>query len=492
MRKSTGFAIFVNAEAVAAPQKLSTMIAQTFSEASPERLERMVILRPSGERFPIESDALVFAAWQDFVNAAAQPLGFYFDGWDAQTVDRSIAQLRQSTWWDRLALCAPGGSGAPALADAVAPYAEAVAMAEHSLAVRRSLNLSFADDMRLDERVLYFLYERDNAELVPQCSLTHRMLYHYPVVEALARRGEEADECLSTLVRRKLLEPSRLIDRTRHCRACASAHIHYVDVCPHCSSLQIRKELALHCFTCGHVAPERDFHVDEGMLVCPQCSTVLRHIGVDYDRPLTQYACGNCHHVFVETTVQARCLECAAVSEPNALDVREIATLRLSSHGRAALRTGQLEESFAALDTANYVEPAYFRRILNWALAVSTRHKEMRFALMLIEFTNALDLIERLGAARLYLLLDEFARRLHEFLRSSDITTRTQEEKLWIFLPFSDPQGLAARLQKALAEMAISNVEESLRIRIYHLQIPENQRENDNAGTLMGRLQGQG
>jgi len=207
------------------------MISQAFPDSPPELLERMVILRPSGERFPHESDAEVFATWQDCVNSQVLPLGFYFDGWEAQTADSLIAQLRQSTWWDRLALCAPGGSGAPALADAVAPYAEAVAMAEHSLAVRRSLNLSFADDMRLDERVLYFLYERDNAELVPQCSLTHRMLYHYPVVEALTRRGEEADECLSTLVRRKLLEPSRLDRLARATVVLAQVHTFIMWMC---------------------------------------------------------------------------------------------------------------------------------------------------------------------------------------------------------------------------------------------------------------------
>jgi len=466
-------------------------ITQELPDVAAESIERMVILRPSGLRAPHESDAQVFVSWQDCVSSQIQPLGFYVDGWEAQTADDLIAQLRQSAWWDRLAIASPQGDAPPALADAVVPYAEAVAMAEHSLTARRKLRLNLAD-LRLDERVLYFLYVRDNVELKPQCTLEHHMLYHYPVVEALAKHGENPDDCLTTLVRRGLLEPARLIDRTRHCRACGSAHLHYVDVCPHCSSLQIRKEPALHCFTCGHVAPEREFHAEEGMLVCPQCSTALRHIGVDYDRPLTQYACGSCRHVFVETSVQVRCLECGTRSEPNALDVHEIATLRLSAHGRAALRAGQIEESFAALNTANYVEPAYFRRLLNWALAVSARHKEMHFSLMLIEFTNAVELIERLGAARLYLLLDEFARRLHELLRTSDITTRTKEEKLWIFLPFSDPAGLAVRLQKALAEMAELNTAVPLRARIRHLQMPQEQRPGENAAVLMDRLQNRG
>ena len=415
---------------------------------------------------------------------ARPPLGFYLDGWDTPAAAALAIQVRRSAWWDRPVLLAPGPVAPPAPADGAAPWAEALAQCERALAVRRSLRLR-TQDMRLEERVLYFLYLRDNAELQPVCDRSDPMLYRYPMVDALARPGEDTADCLAALTRRKLLEPSTLIDRTRHCRNCGCAHIHYLDICPHCSSLHIRKEPSLHCFACGHVGPERSFHGD-GALSCPQCRATLRHIGVDYDRPLTQYACGSCHHVFVETSTQARCLDCGATAEPNALDVREVAALRLSPHGRAALRAGQIQETFAALDTANYVEPPRFRHMLDWALATSARHPEMRFGLMLIEFQNATQMIETLGAARVFLMLDEFARRLHELLRTSDITTRTQEEKLWLFLPFSAPQGLAQRLQKALAG---HSGDTPLQARIRHLQVPGDARPGDQADALMERLQ---
>ena len=404
-------------------------------------------------------------------------------------VDAMIVQIRHSVWWDRPVLVTPGMDDVPLLVDGIVPYPDAVAICERSLAVRRSLRLH-TEDMRLDERVLYFLYLRDNAELLPLCERSNATLYRYPTVDALAQQGEDAANCLVTLVRRKLLEPTTLIDRTRHCRVCGCAHIHYIDICPHCSSLHIRKEPSLHCFACGHIAPANDFNND-GALTCPQCNAALRHIGVDYDRPLTQYACGSCHHVFVETSVQARCLDCHATSDPSALDVREIAALRLSAHGRTALRAGQIHESFAALDTANYVEPHHFRRMLDWALVTSMRHTEMQFGLMLVEFLNATDLIEKRGAARVFLLLDEFARRLHELLRTSDITTRTQEDKLWLFLPFSAPEGLAQRLRSALADQASSDAGPSLIARIRHVQIPKDLRPGDQADTLMTRLQEQ-
>ena len=136
-----------------------------------------------------------------------------------------------------------------------------------------------------------------------------------------------------------------------------------------------------------------------------------------------------------------------------------------------------------------YKGRAYFRRLRAWALATHARHKELHFALMLVEFQNAAEVIEKQGAARVFLMLDEFARRLHELLRTSDLTTRTQEERLWLMLPFSHPEGLTARFQKVLHEQSSQHGEAALRVRIRHLQIPRDLQNHDTAVQLMGRLQ---
>jgi GGDEF domain-containing protein len=288
-------------------------------------------------------------------------------------------------------------------------------------------------------------------------------------------------------VRRNLLQPGTLVDSTRHCRQCASAHQHFLDVCPHCSSIDIRKGASLHCFACGQVAPEGDFHGDLG-LVCPKCHAHLRHIGVDYDRPLTQFACARCHHAFIEAAVVVRCLDCGAEDDPATLDVREVSVLRLSPHGRAALRAGQLQESFAVLETTNFVVPNFFRRMLDWALATQVRHQELRFGVVVIEFLNATALIDTVGATRTFMMLDELARRLRELLRTSDLTTRTSEQVLWAFLPFSSAEGFAARVRHALAE-AQSGDGARLEARLAWLQAPEQVRPGMDAETLMEQLQ---
>jgi len=399
--------------------------------------------------------------------------------------EQALRELRRSPWWDRPAFTLPGVPATP-LSDGSATPDAAAQAGQRARAIRDSLRL---DPLTLqgDERVLYHLYLREGTELLPVCDRQARLLYRYPAAEALAAPGDNVDGWLTALVRRNLLEPGTVVDRTRHCRQCSSAHLHYLDVCPHCSSLQIRKAASLHCFTCGHVAPEADFHDGQG-LACPKCSTRLRHIGVDYDRPLTQYACASCHHAFMEASIVARCLDCGAIAEPGTLDVREVASLRLTPHGRAALRAGQIEESFAALDLPNSVVPNYFRRLVDWALAAQQRHAELTFGLVLIEFEDAAGLIETLGAPRAFLLLDEFARRLHELLRTSDVTTRTSEQRLWVFLPFSSPEGFAARVRRVLDERPRQGPAD-LRVRLRHLQAPQQVQRGEPAAQLMQRLQ---
>ncbi|AKJ31811.1 diguanylate cyclase domain-containing protein [Caldimonas brevitalea] len=423
-------------------------------------------------------------AWRSLLDPGVNPLGFYLAGGEAAQREDLASAIRRSPFWDRLCFCGPGEAVTPLL-DGAATRDEALAACDRAEGRKQSLQLDPAA-LHFDERLLYYLYLRDPAELVPVPDRQARTLYRHPVAEALAERPEDVDTWLATLTRRRLLEPATLHDRTRHCRQCGSAHLQFVDVCPHCSSLQIRKAASLHCFTCGFVAPEADFH-DERGLACPKCNARLRHIGVDYDRPLTQYACAHCHHAFVEARVLARCLDCRTEADPAELDVREVSSLRLSASGRAALRSGQIQESFAALDIGNHVAPAHFRHMIEWALAAQARH-EMPFGLMLIEFLNAEQLVEVHGAPRAFLLLDEFARRLHELLRQSDITTRSTEERLWLFLPFSSAGGLAARLDRMLAEQKPASGPE-MQLRVRYLQAPEQLEPQDNAEQMMSRLE---
>ncbi len=146
---------------------------------------------------------------------------------------------------------------------------------------------------------------------------------------------------LARAERRGLIERDGLVDRLRACHSCGGSHLNYVDSCPHCDSIDIEEERAIHCFTCGHVAEERSFERAE-RLVCPKCQTRLRHIGTDYDRPIEHGICRSCNERFIEAEIHAGCLDCGAVTPQDALKTRTVRSYMLGAPGEELARNGRL------------------------------------------------------------------------------------------------------------------------------------------------------
>jgi GGDEF domain-containing protein len=413
-----------------------------------------------------------FADWQDFLESGMEASGFFLEGYAGKALIALLGDIRNSRWW-----AAPVVGAAQTAPEEVC-WLDAVftldKAQEYIMATaRRQRNMPDAGEAHtFEERLLYFLYARGaRANLAPLRDRESRILYRYPVAELLAPAHEDIAHTLDALRRRGLLEAVALLDRTRHCRKCGGAHLHFLDVCPRCGGIDIYKSPTLHCFSCGHVAPESAF-LSRGAPICPKCHTQLRHIGVDYDRPMAQYACRGCHQIFIESEVMARCLMCDETTRPAELEVREVSSLALTARGRSAVRAGEIHATFAALDSERYVEPAFFRRMLDWMLATRLRHQEFRFTLMLMEFTNAEEMVSELGGMRLYMLLDEFAHQLLALLRTSDLTSRTHETRLWFLLPYTSAKGLVSRMQKLLDEVSAPSDTTRFVTRIRHVDIP--------------------
>jgi GGDEF domain-containing protein len=448
----------------------------------------MVIIGPLTALPPEADKAVAFATAQAFAESGESADGFYLVGLTGIELEAALHTLRQGPSWDRPIIAGPGTEPHPVM-DGVHAWPQAVALVEKASAIRHSLRVD-ATALRFDERLMYYLYQRDPAELVPVLDRRSEDLYRYPVAELIAQGETEVHPWLSSLGRRGLIEPATLIDRTRHCLRCASAQLHFLDVCPHCASLHIHKGASLHCFTCGHVAPEASFMGDRG-LVCPKCQARLRHIGVDYDRPLTQYSCASCHHAFVDTGVLARCLACDTRQKPEELTMREVSTLRLTLKGRAALRAGQLRDSFSALKGVGFAPLEQFLHLVDWAIETQKRHPELAFGLVMLALRNTDELIESHGAEKAYALVDEFARRLAEFIRTSDVTTRTGEGQLWVFLPFTSTEGFLARVKQSLTDLpAVKGPQ--LSIEVTALSAPRDLQAGEHAEMLMARLQERG
>ena len=215
-----------------------------------------------------------------------------------------------------------------------------------------------ADPDSAPYRVLAYLYSRPLNHLEPVAEWRNEQYYSYPIAEAMMAPSN-GTKALQGLLERKLLAPVRLIDRLRHCPKCRGVHLNYIDTCPSCESIEIEQKPFLHCFTCGHVGPEERFLSQTG-LACPKCATRLRHIGADYDRPLENFQCNACQHVFIDPKIIARCMHCNASNHPEDLLPRPVFALQLTEKGRISARTGSVDDVFTLLDDLNNVEQTYF------------------------------------------------------------------------------------------------------------------------------------
>lgn len=304
----------------------------------------------------------------------------------------------------------------------------------------RVLNLNYKDMMESqDYRLLAFLYSR-NTDLLPLKNPLFPKIYIFPIAELLGDPDNDVFTWISRYSERGLLAPEKLIDRIRLCQKCEWSHLNFVDICPACQSLNIFKVPFIHCFTCGHVAPQEMF-LSEGIIKCPNCLTKLRHIGSDYDRPMENYYCPDCNLSFIEPQIIAHCTNCGHKNNPDSLIPRFIHSYRLTSKGKSFAKIGGTEDVFALLDNLNYVHPNYFVQLLEWLMLLYKRYPEESFGIIGINIKNAIELTSSIGKHEVSKLIDSFAGRLRQLIRTTDITTRTSEYNLLILLPKTSSAG---------------------------------------------------
>ena len=347
------------------------------------------------------------------------------------------------------------------------------------------------DDEYLDEsnsetyRLLALLYSRPTDLLEPYRHWRNESYYRFPLIDTMF--GEtDGPALIEGLIDHRLVEPSRLIDRLRQCPKCNGAHLNYIDICPNCGAIDIVNQPFLHCFACGHVAPEELFFSQDA-LMCPNCKGRLRHIGSDYDRPLENYHCRECEHIFIEPTVSCHCMHCGGASDPDALVPKLIYAYQLTEKGRISATTGSMEDIFSLFDNLNNVNPIVFESILDWLLSLCRRHDDEHFSLIVIRMVNVMELTDQLGRHKAKELIDEFARRVRELIRSTDLTTRTNQNTLWLLLPKTPPSGNQIVLSRILDIQTEGQVGLQLSTTSYHA--PSQSIEAETTKLLMARLQ---
>ena len=159
---------------------------------------------------------------------------------------------------------------------------------------------------------------------------TETFLSWYDNQETLMRN--ERMELNQKMTELGLAQKIRTIDRIHTCPVCGDSHLIFLESCPQCKSSDIKEESIIHHFRCANVSPESTYLYD-GELRCPKCKKMLKHIGVDYDRPASMYTCQECGKTFINSEMRVKCTNCGTNSSPNKLKPLNVQEYRLTQKG---------------------------------------------------------------------------------------------------------------------------------------------------------------
>jgi GGDEF domain-containing protein len=345
----------------------------------------------------------------------------------------------------------------------------------------KQVNLDFSNDIAY--KLLCYLWIH-STQLKPQLVPFEKHLYEYPLLCAWGINAQDSFTWLLSVKRKGWLVAEKLINRVRFCANCSSGHLNYVDICPQCASIEIEAQSSLHCFNCGHVGKQDDFK-KLAMLECPNCLQSLRHIGVDYDRPIENMHCRSCDNLFNEGAVQANCLHCQSHNQIDDLHVRNISTYTLSDVGGRLVRKGNSQFLFDWSSGEN-MSTEQFSWLINWQNKLALRHQQSHL-IIAIEVLNLQSTIKQAGEIMTFLQLDALKERLKSVIRETDISCSLSQNTLLLFLPSTHIEH-AGPIYMKLKEKLQLQFSSRLDIQIKALSLPAQKMAIDTLVWIMNKL----
>ncbi len=327
----------------------------TPSRRKSDRLIVDLLQSDLGTQFKQQGLNLQFLTPEEAIGRAGQLRAALLLGETIAQVEPALSRLRRSPATALLPLLmavreiAPKASGAAAwmaYADAafdpssdlpreIGASLERMRQIEGRSAWMPAIDSICSDSERRKLTILRMMVTRGMGELMPvrdpQAAFGHR----YPPIDLLSPTVlTDLDELVDAAFLKR-----RFFERVHVCLACADARLIFREVCAGCRSADLRHGELIHHYGCGHVAPEESFQRGVA-LSCPSCATLLRHIGVDYERPAELVFCNGCERVAGEGRTDARCLACGASWDAGDLQSRVLYSYALSEAGKAAAMHG--------------------------------------------------------------------------------------------------------------------------------------------------------
>lgn len=317
--------------------------------------------------------------------------------------------------------------------------------AERAKAIRARMELIQADRGEnaedFEKRLSQYMFVREQFVLKGFLDYRSPSGIHYPLLKTLGYH-EEAQHywyMLQGMETRKLLQQATLIDEIQTCPHCNAGLLNFKNCCPNCQSVHISTQSFVHCFSCGNIGPLSEFmHKEE--LICQRCRVKLRHIGIDYDKPVEDKVCMDCHHFFFEPDVNAVCMVCTQLSDPGDLQSKKLYGYRLARRGELLARGIDQHVTVELSQFLKLIDLSIFMMMVNWQALLARRYAQLSFSLVALIVQNEDDLVAAHGAFKAESLFIELFQRIRALLRNTDLVSRDNKAILF-FLPMTPLEG---------------------------------------------------
>ena len=241
---------------------------------------------------------------------------------------------------------------------------------------------------------------------------------------------------------------SELVEKVSLCKSCSSSYLHFTETCHKCKSIDIEAESLIHHFRCAYIGPESDFKNGDD-LVCPKCDKMLRHIGVDYDKPSEIVHCNTCNHQSQQSAIIAKCVDCGSTNELSNLHQKSLYNFQLTEQGKNLALNPQTILVDLEEDKEQEIESEIDTKLFD---LISIQESKKQYAKNLASFVISIEfspfVIDHLTATEISIFRLEFKKILLNYLDDIDLFT-TIDSSSYKFL-------LVAKDQKYVDEMKLT------------------------------------
>ncbi len=302
----------------------------------------------------------------------------------------------------------------------IAPVIQQIYMKISDLSFTKSLSF----EAQIIDKLLNLMYTREKKVLKPFPYHLSGIGYAFPEISVNFYYKDEWQVLdMLEMAEKEGLFSAEYIDRIYLCNSCSGGYLVYREVCPHCNSTNSSSEDLIHHFPCAYIGPISDYRNEiDNQLNCPKCNKLLRHIGVDYDKPSIIYTCNSCSSKFQDIHVKAKCMSCMSDIEVEYLIPRSIKTYTITKKGETSAVMGYVSTAKDIEEFLGTVKLDTFKTMVKYEIE-RLKQNDYKSNIACIYLKNAGELYSMIGSASQKNLLRDLIEIIRRNIRSSDLIT---------------------------------------------------------------------